>query len=113
MHWHLILEEFGPELIYVKGSTNIAADALSHLAINTKPPHTTTETISFMHLHETNASLFGMDKKSVLQVSDDTFPLTLSAIAKAQAHDKTLLKLVQIQSAYTSPLFMWAEYPKT
>ena len=105
MHWHLILEEFGPELIYVKGSTNIAADALSRLAINTKPLHTLTETISFMHLRETNASLFGMDKKSVLQVSADTFPLTLSAIAKAQAHDTTLLQLVQPQSAYTFTTF--------
>ena len=105
MRWRLILEEFGPALIYVKGSTNIVADALSHLAINTKPLHTITETISFMHLRETNASLFGMDKKSVLQVSADTFPLTLSAIAKAQAHDTTLLQLVQPQSAYTFTTF--------
>ena len=29
--WRLILEEYGPELIYTKGSTNTVADALSRL----------------------------------------------------------------------------------
>ena len=33
MRWRLILEEYGPELIYTKGSTNIVADALSRLDI--------------------------------------------------------------------------------
>ena len=31
MMWRLILEEYGPELIYTKGSTNIVADTLSRL----------------------------------------------------------------------------------
>ena len=31
MRWRLILEEFSPELIYIKGSKNIVADALNHL----------------------------------------------------------------------------------
>ena len=31
MRWRLILEEYGPELIYTKGSTNIVADAFSRL----------------------------------------------------------------------------------
>ena len=31
MRWKLILEEFIPELIYIKGSQNIVADALSCL----------------------------------------------------------------------------------
>ena len=29
MRWRLILEEFGPELKYIKGENNIVADALS------------------------------------------------------------------------------------
>ena len=33
MRWHLIIEEYGPELIYVKGENNIVADALSRLPI--------------------------------------------------------------------------------
>ena len=31
MRWRLILEEFSPEPIYIKGSQNIVADALSRL----------------------------------------------------------------------------------
>ena len=31
MRWRLILEEFGPELIYIKGSKKLVADALSRL----------------------------------------------------------------------------------
>ena len=32
MRWRLTIEEYGPELIYIKGETNVVADALSHLA---------------------------------------------------------------------------------
>ena len=31
MRWRLILEEFGPELKYIKGENNAVADALSCL----------------------------------------------------------------------------------
>ena len=33
MRWRLILEEYGPELRYIKGENNIVADALSRLNI--------------------------------------------------------------------------------
>ncbi len=32
MHWQLILEEYGVLLTYVKGTSNIVADALSQLS---------------------------------------------------------------------------------
>ena len=31
MRWRLILEEFSPELVYIKGSNDIVADALSRV----------------------------------------------------------------------------------
>ena len=31
MRWHLILEDFGPELKYIKGENNAVANALSSL----------------------------------------------------------------------------------
>ena len=34
MHWRLILEEFGPELKYIKGENNVVADALSRLEMS-------------------------------------------------------------------------------
>jgi len=35
MRWRLILEEYGPELHYIKGENNIVADALSRLEMMT------------------------------------------------------------------------------
>ena len=34
MHWWLILEEFGPKLIYIKGEQNVVADMLSHMELS-------------------------------------------------------------------------------
>jgi hypothetical protein len=34
MHWHLILEEYAPEFIYLKGEHNIIANALNQLELN-------------------------------------------------------------------------------
>ena len=34
MRWRLILEEFGPELKYIKGENNVVANALSRLEKN-------------------------------------------------------------------------------
>ena len=38
MRWRLILEEYGPELIYIKGENNVVADALSRLNLITSTP---------------------------------------------------------------------------
>jgi hypothetical protein len=35
MCWRLLIEQFGPELIYIKGKHNVAADALSRLPLLT------------------------------------------------------------------------------
>ena len=37
MQWRLHIEEFGPELIYIKGTSNVVADALSRLNITLEP----------------------------------------------------------------------------
>ena len=31
MRWRLLLEEYGPEIVYIKGPKNVVADALSRL----------------------------------------------------------------------------------
>ena len=35
MRWRLILEEYSPELVYIQGSKNAAADALNRLELGT------------------------------------------------------------------------------
>ena len=34
MRWRLLLEEFGPKLVYIKGQENIVADALSRMRMS-------------------------------------------------------------------------------
>ena len=41
MRWRLVLEEYGPELIYIKGESNIIADALSRIDLNSNQTPTT------------------------------------------------------------------------
>ena len=36
MRWRLLLEEFGPKLLYIKGGDNIVADALSRMRLSEK-----------------------------------------------------------------------------
>jgi hypothetical protein len=38
MRWRLVLEEYGPELRYIKGEHNIIADALSRLDLDDSIP---------------------------------------------------------------------------
>ena len=41
MRWRLVLEEYGPERIYIKGEANIVADALSRMEMDSKNIPTT------------------------------------------------------------------------
>ena len=62
MHWHLILKEFGLDIKYIKGPTNVVADALSHLDILNDPLDDL-----FM------VDCYRLDKDNV---ADTTFPIT-------------------------------------
>ena len=44
MRWRLYIEEYSPELQYIKGTHNVVADALSRLDINENPMEDTQET---------------------------------------------------------------------
>ena len=85
------------ELIYTKGSTNIAADALSRL--DTEP---TNESIA-VNIREANATLCAVEKHtdSAKDFASTTFPLTFSKIRNAQRSDAALLKLLQSNDAYS------------
>jgi len=74
--WRLLLEEYGPEIVYIKGIDNTVADAISRLEYNPD------ENIKDMSLHSRNfciAKLFthlslehGGDDVTPTNVSDDT-----------------------------------------
>ena len=61
MRWRLILEEYGPELIYTNVSTNIVADAFSRL--ETEPTNESiAEAKNFVNIREANTMLCGVEK---------------------------------------------------
>jgi RNase H-like domain found in reverse transcriptase/Integrase zinc binding domain/Reverse transcriptase (RNA-dependent DNA polymerase) len=100
MRWRLILEEYGPELCYTKGSHNIVADALSRLEL------TDDTSLSLEEFFERNAQWFGMTKDT--QKPTDvlsSFPLTYRNIKHAQRHDHELLRSLEQKDTYSLKIF--------
>jgi hypothetical protein len=83
MRWRLILEEFGPQLNYIKGEKNIVADALSRLDIQSSPNNATEE-----HM----AECYGLSKSDL---PADIFPVQFKLIQAEQQKDKQLLTHVK------------------
>ena len=100
MRWRLILEEYGPELIYVKGQNNIVADALSRLDL--KKESILESTQSTMNM----AEIFGLDSSD----HDDTaLPIQFKNILLHQQKDKKLLKeFTHSKCKYTIKTFQGA-----
>ena len=80
LQWHLILEKYGPDLNWLKGEKNQAADTLSRL------PYVENDTKE----HEYNllelAQMYGID-----DIPDEAFPLTYKYL-EGQRSDQSLLK---------------------
>jgi hypothetical protein len=72
MQWRLILKEFGPELHYVKGKTNVVTNTLSHLHIKT--PNVSDNQLHDMHFLTEHYALEDDD------LPQDAFPLTYKLI---------------------------------
>jgi hypothetical protein len=79
MHWHLILEEYGPELLYIKGEKNIVTNALSRLPI---APSSSDTDINYL------TDYFGLHDSDLL---DNIYLLQFQLIQKCKT-DKTLQK---------------------
>ena len=102
MRWRLILEEYGPELIYKPGDLNEAADALSRLDYDLRPTASSVSGPTYNHLRQTNATLLGFDKDDVLNTS---FPLSYRTISVAQTRDKNLQKKALTKAQYSLHTF--------
>jgi hypothetical protein len=87
MRWRLVLEEFGPELLYIKGEHNIVAHTLSRLDIDDER-----EIFNI-------SKYFGFDDE-VLPAS--TFPVRYQDIAKAQKADTKLQKKLASHKDYST-----------
>ena len=113
MRWRLIIEEFGPKLMYTKGQHNIVADALSRLDMVTSSEPTTP---TFAMLLQRNSHFFGLTKREQKQGTSrntpkkdstttpnaiSSFPLTLSHIDRCQQADPLLRKHIKTNKEYT------------
>jgi hypothetical protein len=84
MRWRLLLEEYSPELKYIKGENKIVADALSRLKLNKNEPY------KEMSIEQISA-LYANDDKEF----PNTYLLSHAEISHEQRKDKDLKKLAK------------------
>ena len=90
MRWHLILEQFGPELKYIKGENNVVADALSCLEMS--------DNQDILNISE----LYVYDDKDM---PDSAYPICYHDITKAQETDAKLQQNLVSHRDYTLNTF--------
>ena len=90
MRWCLILEEFGPELKYIKGENNVVSDTLSCLEKS--------DNQEILNISE----LFGYDDEDL---PDSAYPIRYHDISKAQETDAKLQKKLVSHRDYTLNTF--------
>jgi hypothetical protein len=89
MHWRLLLEEYSPELKYIKGENNIVADALSRLELNNNKPYEQMFIEQILELYANDDDKF-----------PNTYPLSYAEISHEQQKDKDLKKLAKGNARY-------------
>ena len=90
MCWRLILEDFGPELKYIKGENNVVADALSRLYIS--------DNQDILNISE----LYGYDDKYLPGIA---YPIRYHNIAKVQKTDSKIRKKLVSHKDYNLDTF--------
>ena len=75
IRWRLILEEFGPELKYIKGENNVVVDVLSCLEMS--------DNQEILNISE----IYGYDDE---YLPDSAYPIRYHDIPKAQKNDAKL-----------------------
>jgi hypothetical protein len=96
MRWRLILEEYGPELRYIKGEQNIVADALSRLDLDDSIP------LPSVHKANAMAECFNNDG---LEFPSEQYPLHMSTISHYQKQDTALQRLAKDNPLYSKKNF--------
>jgi hypothetical protein len=92
MRWRLYIEEYSPDLCYIKGTKSVAADALSCLGILNNP-------MNEAHFTEAlRSKLYAFDDEDLPATA---FPLSYAFLGKAQSADVAILK----ETAKTKSLY--------
>ena len=90
MRWRLILEEFGPDLKYIKGENNVVADALSCLEMS--------DNKDILNIYE----LYGYNDEDL---PDSAYPICYHDIAKEQETDAKINQNLVSHKDYTLDTF--------
>ena len=103
--WRLILEEYGPEIVYIKGIHNTVADAISRLNFDSRdiPKSKKEQRENWMTFtkcwSDYSDSLHSNDDNHIVSMNhvfathsdeEEFYPLTIREIAEAQTKDKSL-----------------------
>ena len=92
MRWRLTLEEFSPELIYIKGSKCIVADALSRLdKIDNLNNTSSNNNIN----NKVETTLESLSENFVLNNEDVLHPTSFKTIIRFQQKYKSLIEIVK------------------
>ena len=86
MRWRLILEGFGPELIYIKGENNVVSEALSRLEMS--------DNQQILNISE----IYVYNNKDL---PDSAYPIRYHNISKAQETDAKLQQKLVSHKDYT------------
>ena len=90
MQWRLYIEEYSPDLQYIKGENNVVADALSRLEMDEEPnPHEALIT------EEMCLDWYCYAKE---EQTYDSHPLSYEHLEKAQRADKSLQKILHMDN---------------
>lgn len=92
MRWRLILEEYGPELHYIKGEKNVVADALSRLNFD-------------QDFSTGQMSVERVSELFAFKAEETEYPLAYTDIRDAQQQDEELLERYSRRDAYTKTTF--------
>jgi len=86
MRWRLFLEEYSPELRYVKGEHNVVADALSRMELLQEPVP------EALYTEELRSVRYCFAQE---ELSEEDHPLSYRVLGEHQAKDKTLMKAMK------------------
>ena len=87
MRWRLFLEEFSPELIYIKGSKNIVEDALSRLDKINNLNNTNSNS------NKVELTLESLSENFAWNDEDALHPTSFKTNMRFQQKDKSLIKI--------------------
>jgi len=85
--WRMLIEEFGPELVHIKGEKNVVADALSRLDMDKRTYDELEEQAYYTYVTKED-------------IEEEVFPMAPFVIAKHQQRDKSLKKAAQTNKDY-------------